>query len=252
MCTRPIKLEVCTFFLLFSNFLVFSSGAQAARGQRRGEGIHGFARAMLSGGIPCLIASKWDVPTRESIELMVRFYAHMAINRVRKRYDMMRARSHSHLKQQQERIFRILGLSWCHSYTLILFAIYVLFSLSLSLLFHLRASVANQDRYQSVAEAFQAALQSLIHNPKFRYKDSFYYWGAFLPHGFADVQLDKQLLDQIHSVILQVARQKGVDTVEMEEDAIEFVMRALTREAHEDYDNREETMRVRLHDASEM
>ena len=53
-------------------------------------------------------------------------------------------------------------------------------------------------------------------------------------------------------MILQVARQKGVDTVEMEEDAIEFVMRALTREAHEDYDNREETMRVRLHNASEM
>lgn len=139
-----------------------------------------------------------------------------------------------------------------HTRSFYLLFMYYSLSLSLSLLFHLRASVAHQDRYQSVAEAFQAALQSLIHNPKFRYKDSFYYWGAFLPHGFADVQLDKQLLDQIHSVILQVARQRGVDTVEMEEDAIEFVMRALTREAHEDYDNREETMRVRLHNASEM
>ena len=46
------------------------------------EGVHGFARAALAGGIPCLLASKWNVPAKESIMLMVRFYGCMVVNKV--------------------------------------------------------------------------------------------------------------------------------------------------------------------------
>ena len=46
------------------------------------EGLQGFARTALAGGIPCLLASKWNVPTVESIILMTRVYAFMAMNKV--------------------------------------------------------------------------------------------------------------------------------------------------------------------------
>ena len=47
-----------------------------------GEGVQGFGRTALAGGIPCLLASKWDVPAKESIILMTRVYAFMALNKV--------------------------------------------------------------------------------------------------------------------------------------------------------------------------
>ena len=49
------------------------------------EGVQGFGRAALAGGIPCLLASKWSVPTNESVILITRIYAFMAENKVRKR-----------------------------------------------------------------------------------------------------------------------------------------------------------------------
>ena len=48
------------------------------------EGLQGFARAALAGGIPCLLATKWSIPTKESMMLMTRVYAFMAINKVRR------------------------------------------------------------------------------------------------------------------------------------------------------------------------
>ena len=52
------------------------------RGHHMGEGVQGFGRTALAGGIPCLLASKWDVPAKESIILMTRVYAFMALNKV--------------------------------------------------------------------------------------------------------------------------------------------------------------------------
>lgn len=46
------------------------------------EGVQGFGRTALAGGIPCLLASKWNIPTVESIILMTRVYAFMAVNKV--------------------------------------------------------------------------------------------------------------------------------------------------------------------------
>ena len=49
-----------------------------------GEGVQGFARTALAGGIPCLVATKWNIPAKESIMLMTRVYAFMAMNKVRR------------------------------------------------------------------------------------------------------------------------------------------------------------------------
>ena len=49
------------------------------------EGLQGFARTALAGGIPCLLASKWNIPTVESLILMTRVYAFMAMNKVWKK-----------------------------------------------------------------------------------------------------------------------------------------------------------------------
>ena len=46
------------------------------------EGLQGFGRTALAGGIPCLLASKWNVPVKESIVLMRQIYTYMAMNKV--------------------------------------------------------------------------------------------------------------------------------------------------------------------------
>ena len=59
-------------------FRVPSSGC----GHHLGEGVQGFAQAALAGGIPCLVAAKWNIPAKESIILLTRMYAFMAANKV--------------------------------------------------------------------------------------------------------------------------------------------------------------------------
>ena len=49
-------------------------------------------------------------------------------------------------------------------------------------------------------------MASLLHDNDLRYKDSFYYWAALLPHGFASVQLDDELLERAHSSLERTAR----------------------------------------------
>lgn len=51
------------------------------------EGVQGFARATLAGGCPCLIATKWDVPVYESIQLMIEFYIRMSVDKVWSRLE---------------------------------------------------------------------------------------------------------------------------------------------------------------------
>ena len=52
------------------------------RGHHMSEGVQGFGRTALAGGIPCLLASKWNVPAKETIILMTRVYIFMALNKV--------------------------------------------------------------------------------------------------------------------------------------------------------------------------
>lgn len=43
---------------------------------------------------------------------------------------------------------------------------------------------------------------SLLEDDNERYKQSFYFWAAFVPQGFASVQLNSALLDKIHSYLV--------------------------------------------------
>ena len=53
----------------------------SGHGHHMSGGVQGFARAGLVGGIPHLLASKWNILAKESIFLMTRIYAFMASNK---------------------------------------------------------------------------------------------------------------------------------------------------------------------------
>ena len=71
--------------MLLRSFVPFPSLGLSGRGVAKREGVQGFARAALAGGIPCLLATKWHVPVRESITLINRIYTSMATHKVRRR-----------------------------------------------------------------------------------------------------------------------------------------------------------------------
>ena len=133
--------------------------------------MQGFARAAQTGGIPCLIAAKWDIPARESIILLTRMYALMAMNKVRS----LNAKE----KGQRGR-----GGKNIHTQT------------------HQRkcccGGLVEQGQYRTVAQAMQAAIASYLQDHNTEQRHSFYYWAGFIPHGFADVKLEDELLDEIH------------------------------------------------------
>ena len=81
---REIYLSLVTIIITISSLcLSFSlSLVTLGRGHHMREGVQGFARAALVGGIPCLLASKWNIPIKESIILMTKFYVFMAKNKV--------------------------------------------------------------------------------------------------------------------------------------------------------------------------
>ena len=86
-------------------------------------------------------------------------------------------------------------------------------------------SLFRQAQHQTVAGALRAAVIRLFENKAMRYKDSFYYWAAFIPHGFAGVRLDDALLDQIHSYLTEQLRQsqacnQGECTIEEMEETL--------------------------------
>ena len=72
-----------------------------------------------------------------------------------------------------------------------------------------RALLSKQDRYLTVAEALQAAVASLLDEANVMGHSSFYYWAAFLPHGFASVQLEDALLDQMHERLMTLLQQES-------------------------------------------
>ena len=64
--------------------------------------------------------------------------------------------------------------------------------------------IVKQDKFLTIAEALRAAVLSLLRDEDMRYEQSFYYWAAFISHGFASVQLDEKLLGQIHARLEQL------------------------------------------------
>ena len=134
------------------------------------------AQAALAGGIPCVLAPKWTIPAKESILLITRVYALMAVNKVR-----------------EAPLFLSLSLSLCaqipSNKTQLTATPLGLCPESLLL---------QQDQYCTVADAMRAAVQSLLHDTSMKYEKSFFYWAAFAPQGFAGVRLDNALLDYIH------------------------------------------------------
>ena len=67
------------------------------RGHHMREGLQGFGRTALAGGIPCLLASKWNVPVKESIVLMRHIYTHMAMNKVRESATVVKNDKHVYI-----------------------------------------------------------------------------------------------------------------------------------------------------------
>lgn len=103
-----------------------------------------------------------------------------------------------------------------------------------------------QDKYLTVAEALQAAVLSVLTDEKMKYKNSFYYWAAFISHGFADVKLDDALLDQIHERLEALKPQSskggGDDSSTDSESGLTESILTLTRDAYHRLECEEQTL----------
>ena len=101
----------------------------------------------------------------------------------------------------------------------------------------------SQDKYLTVAEALQAAVVSVLTDEDLNYRRSYYYWAAFISHGFASVKLDDALLDHIHER-LEVMQQSDTDNGgnESEDEPLMAMILALTREMYLTLGNKEQTL----------
>ena len=95
------------------------------------EGLQGFGQTALAGGIPCLLASKWNVLVNESIILMRQVYAYMAMNKVRELAMFLKNGKHVYICTTMR----------CNQAMVMV-------------------CIAMQDKYQTVTEALQAAVVS--------------------------------------------------------------------------------------------
>ena len=100
-----------------------------------------------------------------------------------------------------------------------------------------------QDKYQTVAEALQAAVVSLLGEEDMNYRRSFYYWAAFISHGFASVLLDDALLGEIHTR-LDESREDCSDKQgdDGHDSTLEMDMMTLTRDAYRRLEDMEQTL----------
>ena len=51
-------------------------------------------------------------------------------------------------------------------------------------------------------------MRSALEEEDMNFKRSFYFWAAFISHGFASVKLDDALLDQIHDKLETLFQQE--------------------------------------------
>lgn len=73
-----------------------------------------------------------------------------------------------------------------------------------------------------------------------KYAKSFYYWAAFIPHGFASTTLDSALLDRIHAG-LKSADQDSDHDDDSNED-LTMVILTLARNAYSEMEDQECTL----------
>ena len=99
-----------------------------------------------------------------------------------------------------------------------------------------------QGQYQTVAEALQTAIVSLLKDEELQFKRSFYYWAAFISHGFASVKLDVDLLDQVHDRLKNLEERPNCGEDTGSEDTIEEVILTLTRDAYRRLEHREQVL----------
>ena len=101
---------------------------------------------------------------------------------------------------------------------------------------------AKQDNYQTVAEALQAAVVSLLADKELGYEKSFYYWAAFITHGFASVQLENALLDQVHDRLETLKQRVDDGGNDDHKTTLAMAILTLTREAYHQHDERQGSM----------
>ena len=83
---------------------------------------------------------------------------------------------------------------------------------------------------------------SVLTDEDMKYRRSFYYWAAFISHGFASVKLDDVLLDQIHERLEVMRRESIKDEPNDPEPTLEMAMLTLTRDAYHRLEHREQTL----------
>ena len=99
-----------------------------------------------------------------------------------------------------------------------------------------------QDKYQTVAEALQTAVISLLDDEDMKYKRSFYYWAAFISHGFASVLLDDAFLGEIHTRLEKIRQKSSAEQGGDDELTMEKTIMTLTRDAYHRLEEREQTL----------
>ena len=109
--------------------------------------------------------------------------------------------------------------------------------------------IATQDKYQTVAEALQTAVVSLLEDEEMKYNRSFFFWAAFISHGFASTKLDDALLDEIHNRLMESPQEpsNGSSSSSGDDDSTSHVslaraMLTRTRDAYHRLEKREETL----------
>ena len=99
-----------------------------------------------------------------------------------------------------------------------------------------------QGRYLTVAKALRAAVTSLLADKEATiFRRSFYYWAAFIPHGFASVTLDDVLLNQIHDRV-ETYRQKLTQGEHNPDVSFAMAVLTLTRETYRRLEKWEQTL----------
>lgn len=89
----------------------------------------------------------------------------------------------------------------------------------------------------------QAAVVSLLEENEMNYKISYYYWAAFIPHGFAGVKLDDALLIQMHRRLEGLYRQACDQSGNTKDnDSLEKTMMTLARDVYRRLEDREKTL----------
>ena len=102
--------------------------------------------------------------------------------------------------------------------------------------------IRRQAQYKTVAKAVQAAAVSLLEDKDMKYQHSFYYWAAFISHGFASVKLDDALLNDIHTrleTLKDIPNGAGHDSPS---DPLETAMLTLTRNAYRRLEEQEKIL----------